>query len=150
MAIQQGRMVFKQKSKKIILNLIFNFQKLILYLSFFFYGLKKKIFYKKKKQISWVLGVVENAAVLKYLSLSIPNCYSVCLKKDPFYKDFNYDYFLTHNNSYLFYLKILFLGPILLGKLIHESQGFFYIWSTRFLINHIDYPVGKFEKKRDK
>jgi hypothetical protein len=145
--------MFKQKSNKFILHLIFNFQKLILFLSFFFYGLKKKIFYQKKKDISWVLGVVENAAILKYLSLSIPNCYSVCLKKDPFYKDFKYDYFLSFNNSYLFYIKIIFLGPILLGRLIHEAQGFFYISSKRFLINHIDegffeYKFLKKEKKK--
>jgi hypothetical protein len=144
--------VFKKKIKKFILHLIFNFQKLILFLSFFFYSIKKKIFYQKKKEISWVLGVVENAAVLKHLSLSIPNCYSVCLKKDSFYEDFNYDYFLTKNNSYLSDLKILFFGPILLGRLINEAQGFFYIWSTRFLINHIDegFFEYKFLKKRKK
>ena len=79
-----------QKVYKFTLYLIFNFQKLILFLSFFFYFFKKKLFNKKKNEISWVLGVAETAAILKYLSLSIPNCYSVCFKKNLFY-DFNYE-----------------------------------------------------------
>lgn len=145
-------MLFKFKINKFTLYLIFSFQKLILFLSFFFYGLKKKIFHRKKKEISWVLGVVETAAVLKYLSLSIPNCYSVCLKKNPFYEDFNYDYSLENNYRYLLYVRIIFLGPILLGRLIHESQGFFYISSTRFLIHHIDEGFFEYQflKKRKK
>ena len=140
-----------QKVYKFTLYLIFNFQKLILFLSFFFYFFKKKLFNKKKNEISWVLGVAETAAILKYLSLSIPNCYSVCFKKNLFY-DFNYDYSLENKCRYLLYIKIIFLGPILLGRLIHESKGFFYISSNRFLIHHIDEGLFEYQflKKRKK
>jgi hypothetical protein len=126
--------------KKNILLLIFNFQKIIFFSSFYLY--KFMFLFKKKNEIDWVFGVQEISSILKYSSSAIDRSYSVNLVPHHFY-DHKYDFSFSNGNYYINLFKRLLLGPALLGKLIHLSDGFFYIWSTRFLVDDID--SGEFE-----
>jgi hypothetical protein len=119
-----------------------HFQRVLLYSS---YWLFRVIGRKNNKRISWVVGVDEVAANIKYIAQSLNNSYSVCLTKNKFY-DFKYDFSIGSGYSTRmdFYKKIL-TGPILLGYLLNRANNFFYIFSTGFLLS--DKDKRKFEFK---
>jgi hypothetical protein len=120
---------------KPILFVLFQAQKVLLVLS---YALFYHFNLKPKAQISWVIGVEEIAALNKYISISIPDSYSVCLAKNKYYNfDYNFS-FATSGISWIEYVKRLFVGPALLGYLLNRADRFFYIWSTGFLISIFD------------
>lgn len=126
----------KSLIKRLFLLFIFQVQKVILYGSYFFHSL----FVKSKKDtvssISWVVGVDEIAALNKYISLSLAGSFSVNLGVNRFY-DFSYDYALAQSSIFP-NLKRYLLPPYLLGRLVHYSDGFFYIYSNRFLLSQFD------------
>lgn len=110
------------------LVLMFNLQKILLTCSYWFFRLTQR---KKNRCIDWVVGVDETAGIISYVSKSLKRSYSVSLSlsSHPFY-EFNYDFSCSTHR--------ILKGPILLGKLLNQASGFFYIWSTGFLISVID------------
>jgi len=104
----------------------FNLQKFLLICSYWFFRLMR---IERKNHYSWVVGVKEIAANIHHISQSLDNTYSVLLYPGRFYQ-FKYDF------SYIKYR--LLVGPVLLGKLLNQAEGFFYIWSKGFLMEHLD------------
>lgn len=148
--IQQGYCV---KSKLLFFAYLSIFLLQIILLEIFNILFKIKYFFfkNKTKKIDWVFGVEEVASILRNTSSSIPNSLSINFGNHRFY-DFNYDYNFSNKNKLIFMIERILFGPILLAKFSHLSSGFFYIWSSRFLINKID--DGEYEysflKKKDK
>jgi hypothetical protein len=113
--------------------LVFFFQKILLIISYHFFKIVVS-----KRNITWVVGVDEIASTVKYISEAMPNSYSVSLSKNRFY-EFEYDFSLVPKGYYKFDLiKRSIVGPILLGYLLNNAKGFLYIFSTGFLLDHID------------
>jgi hypothetical protein len=114
---------------------MFSFQKVLLicaYWLFYYFGSSEK------KHISWVIGVDEIAANIKYVSGAIPDSYSVCLGVNKYY-DFQYNFAVPVSRYSSFQsLRRLIIGPILLGYLLNRADNFFYIWSSGFLMDSID------------
>ena len=112
---------------------VFFFQKILLSTSYYFFKM-----IGNQRNITWVIGVDEIAANIKYISETITGSYSVSLSKNRFY-DFWYDYSLVaKDNSKVHLIIRALVGPVLLGYLLNNAKGFFYIFSTGFLLNHID------------
>ena len=123
-------------------RLLFPIQKAILHISYCVNVTALR--FKKMRDIDWVVGVEEIAALNKYISTSIKNSYSVNLNKNRFYS-FQYSFEVKGNNDFIRRVKRLVYAPILLGRLVVVSKGFIYIWSTRFLLSSID--EGEYEYK---
>jgi len=112
---------------------IFFFQKVLLSISYYFFKMAGS-----QKNITWVVGVDEIAANIKYISESLDGSYSVSLSKNRFY-NFKYDYSLESTGISKVDLIIRsIVGPVLLGYLLNNAKGFFYIFSTGFLLSNID------------
>lgn len=119
----------------VTLLVIFQLQKLLLTSSYWFFY---RLWHKTNAHISWVVGVEEVAGLNKYISLSLPNSFSVCLEKHKYY-DFSYDYLLkTCMPNKGRNLRRFLVGPVLLGYLLNHADNFLYIWSTGFLISEFD------------
>jgi hypothetical protein len=111
----------------------FFFQKILLSLSYYFFKM-----IGNQRNITWVIGVDEIAANIKYISETMTDSYSVSLSKNRFY-GFRYDYSLVaKDNSKIDLIIRAVVGPVLLGYLLNNAKGFFYIFSTGFLLSHID------------
>jgi len=138
------------KLKYLFLKYIFSFQKVILFLSYSYHK-SIQLILKEREKVSWVVGVDEMAAMIKYISISLPGAFSVNLTKNPYY-NFEYDFSLSSHNKLFSKIYRLFVGPILLGRLVTQADGFFYIWKSRFLMTFID--EGEYEftfiKKRSR
>jgi len=114
-------------------HVVFLFQKILLPLSYYFFKIVGS-----QRNITWVIGVDEIAANIKYISETMAGSYSVSLSKNRFY-DFKYDYSLESTGEAKVDLIIRsIVGPVLLGYLLNNAKGFFYIFSTGFLLSHID------------
>ena len=114
-------------------NAVFFFQKILLSSSYHFFKI-----IGSQRNITWVIGVDEIAAYIKYASEAMTDSYSVSLSKNRFY-DFRYDYSLVaKDNSKITLIKRSIVGPVLLGFLLNNAKGFFYIFSTGFLLSNID------------
>ena len=102
---------------------IFFFQKILLSSSYYFFKV-----IGSQRNITWVIGVDEIAANIKYISETIRNSYSVSLSKNRFY-DFSYNYSLvaTGNPKVDLIIRTI-VGPVLLGYLLNNAKGFFYIF----------------------
>ena len=128
--------------KNILYWIAVYFQRILLYSSYWLFQIIGR---KNNKRISWVVGVDEVAANIKYIAQALNNSYSVCLTKNKFY-DFKYDFSL--GSGYFtridFYKKI-FIGPILLGYLLNRAKNFFYIFSRGFLLSDRDKRKFEFE-----
>ena len=112
---------------------VFFFQKKLLSSSYYFFKI-----IGSQRNITWVVGVDEIAAQIKYVSSAIADTYTVALSKNRFY-DFGYDYSLvSKENSKIDLIIRSIVGPVLLGYLLNNAKGFFYIFSTGFLLSHID------------
>lgn len=125
------------------------FQKALLYISYLFC---KTFSFPKQRKISWVVGVDEMAAFIKYLSGALENSYSVNFCLNPFYSSFRYNFNNTFKDVRLQFLLRLIAGPLLLGYLTNRADGFLYIWETGFLLNHLDQREFEFRflKNRNK
>jgi hypothetical protein len=112
---------------------VFWFQKILLSSSYYFFKMMGN-----QRGIAWVVGVDEIATNIKYISEALPDSYSISLSKNRFY-DFEYDYSLKSKGNFKINLiKRSIVGPILLGFLLNNAKGFFYIFSTGFLLSNID------------
>lgn len=91
---------------------------------------------RRAQEHSWVVGVEELAALVKYVSQAIPGSFSVSLSCNRMY-DFTYGFSLLRTRWSTFDLiRKLVIGPILLGYLATRSRGFFYIGAMGFLLGH--------------
>lgn len=96
----------------------------------------------RPKPLKYVVGVTEVASYLNSLSGSLAHSYSVCLYPNRFY-DCKYDFALAFRSKYFAAFARYFIGPIILGKLVHHADVFIYLWKHRFLISSLD--EGEFE-----
>jgi hypothetical protein len=139
-----------QRLKYMFFKFIFSIQKIILFLSYSYHRAAQLIG-KQRNKVGWVVGVDETAAIIKYVSASLPSTFSVNFSKSPYY-DFEYDFYYSGHNNLWGKIKRVFMGPLLLGRLATLADGFFYIWKSRFLITCID--EGEYEftflKKRSR
>jgi hypothetical protein len=120
---------------KYILKIVGISQRGLLVLSYWFF---RCCIRRKKNSISWVVGVSEIAATTKYTSLSIPDSYSVCLLGNKYY-DFEYSFSIKMSKyRYLDILKMIVIGPLLLGFLLNRSNNFLYIGQHGFLLYVMD------------
>lgn len=124
-----------QPPVRVVFRVLFGLQRVLLRLSFGYFSLYYRIF--QRPAYSWVIGVHEIAAINRYISISIPKSFSVNFKKNPYY-DFKYDREITGRTSFAINLKRVIYGPIWLGQLTHLTDGFLYLWTTRFLISSLD------------
>lgn len=123
---------------KIILQIIFFLQKAILFTAFQFY---KRI--NSDIRYSWVVGVDEIAGMNRNISKAISNSYSINMSSNIYY-DFEYDYSLKIKGKMGMIIRLL-ISPIILAKLINQTNGFIYLWSTRYLLSRFD--QGEYEYK---
>ena len=124
--------------KSVLRRMAFFAQRILLHISYCIARIRTT---RKSKPISWVVGVEEIAACVKYISEAIPNSCSVSLAANPFY-DFPYQYCLVGHPGLLTTLRRIAIGPILLGRLAARAQGFLYVGASGFLL---DYDQRAFE-----
>lgn len=123
-----------------LLVILFAFQKLLLFLSYISFFVCR--LFCRPKPLRYVVGVTEIASYLHSLSGSLAHSYSVCLYPNRFY-DCKYDFTLAFRGKYFAAFVRYFIGPIILGKLVHHADVFIYLWKHRFLISSLD--EGEFE-----
>jgi len=125
---------------------VFMFQKVLLSISYHFFRTLKS----NRGPIDWVIGVDEIAANVSYLSESIDNSFSVSLSKNKFY-DYSYDFKLSHSEKpRLMLIKRALSGPIVLGYLLSKAKGFYYLFSTGFLLDNVDHREYEFSYIKSK
>lgn len=91
---------------------------------------------RKLPRITWVVGPEEIASMLGQIAGAIPGSYSVCFSA-------NTSYDITYDHKFRFspgrrWLEHMIFGPILLGRLMTQAQGFIYLGYTGFLLNDFD------------
>ena len=116
---------------RLIFHLFLKYTQYILLISSYYVC---SLFKNKYKKINWVIGVDEIAKVIFLLNNLLPNSFTVSFSKNRFYT-LEYNFYNKIKNIYISYLYKAFMGPVLLGYLMHRSDKFLYIWSTGFLIN---------------
>lgn len=110
-------------------------QVLLLFVS---YGIYRALHLGRRRDIDWVVGPNETAALVYNISRALPSAYSVALRPHPFY---SVPYDLEPKLSRLPRLNTLWsviLGPIKLGGLACRAKGFIYVGAGGFLIHHRD------------
>ncbi len=88
--------------------------------------------------ISWVVGPDECASMVLQIARTIPASYSVNFTEQAVYAS-KYDYrFRTRTGSRWRWTERIIAGPILLGRLMNQADGFIYVGSTGFLLTDHD------------
>lgn len=101
----------------------------------------------------WLIGVAENAGVLKNYGDNIPNSKTICFFHDKYSYDLSvYDVVLKHQENNIFHrIKLFFFGPYTLGKLLPNTEGIIYLGSLGFLSNRDERKFEfQFLKKQNK
>lgn len=115
------------------IKFIFWVQKLLLRVSY----LICRAFVSTDKNL-WVVGVVEVANCLNYISGAFEKVLTVNFLTNKFYMSNKYDFSLARLPKYLIAPASVILRPIILGYLANRSDKFFYIWNAGFLISSVD------------
>lgn len=98
----------------------------------------------QKSAISWVVGPDECASMVVQLANAIPGSHSVNFTEQTTYAS-RYDFrFRTRYGSRWRWLERKLVGPILLGKLMHQASGFIYVGATGFLLSDTDHRAFEF------
>lgn len=118
------------------------FQSILLKLAFPVF----KLFTTKEK--GCVIGVSEMAKMIFLIGNIIPDAKTVCLDENKFF-NLNYDYRISKVNKYLYAIKRVIYGPILLAYLSNKYDVFIYLWSTGFLLDR-DFDYRFLSKKNRK
>jgi hypothetical protein len=127
-----------------IYYLIFQIQKILLIISYYFV----KIFKINKVKYDYSIGVEEIAGFnFKYKKI-FENSFNISFNYNTYY-DNKYN-FKSSRILIIRYLQRLFIAPILLGYLINKSDNFIYIWNTGFLINKVDHRHFEFNFLKSK
>lgn len=103
------------------------YQRTALVLSFYWHRMAKR----RLEPISWVVGPDEVASMLFQIARVIPGSYSVSFTEEPAYAIAYSHRFRTDMSRR--WLERLIVGPVLLGKLMNQAQGFIYVGHTGFL-----------------
>lgn len=129
--------------KKTLKKIFILIQIMILYFFNFIFKINSKIKY------SLIIGVNEIANFTHDLNKVFKKeSISVNLATNKLYENNKYDYLVSVDNKYLFFIIKLLYGPYLLAKLSNQSNIFIYLWWTGFCIDReIDY---KFLKRKNK
>jgi glycosyltransferase involved in cell wall biosynthesis len=86
----------------------------------------------------WVIGTVEGANGIALLGKCLPNAFTVCLSRHPFFSESTYTLSLSARYSIVTRFIRFFLGPILLGILARSSARFLYYGGSGFLLHEVD------------
>lgn len=91
-----------------------------------------------KQPISWVVGPDECASMVLQIAGAIPGSYSVSFTEEAVYQA-RYDHRLrTTATSRWRWLERVLVGPLLLGRLMNQAEGFVYVGATGFLLSDRD------------
>ncbi len=117
---------------------IFTIQKLTLKMSCAVFNVFKRCRGRDSLEFDWTIGTDEVVNLIDRLGKVTPNSFTVCLGKNSLF-DLNYCY-QSRQNRIKFFDKVLkiFEGPLLLGRLISNSNGFIYLGTEGFLISRLD------------
>lgn len=111
-------------------------QRAALVLSYHVNRLRRK--WLRRDQISWVVGPDECASMVLQIAGAIPQSYSVNFTEEFVYGR-EYDYrFRTKPNSRWRWVERVIAGPLLLGRLMIQADGFIYVGATGFLLTSVD------------
>lgn len=104
-----------------------------------------------KKKKGCVIGVSEMASMIYLYGNLFSDSKTVCLDSNKFYK-LDYDFAIPKGQGkfshYIYGIKRVFYGPVLLAYLANKYDVFIYLWSTGFLLDReFDF---RFLKKRNK
>ncbi len=92
----------------------------------------------RQNPVSWVVGPDECASMVLQIAGAIPWSYSVNFTQEFVYAR-QYDYrFRTKPASRWRWAERVIAGPLLLGKLMNQADGFIYVGATGFLLTGID------------
>jgi len=104
----------------------------------------------KRRPISWVVGPEECASMVLQIAAAIPGSYSVSFTEEVAYAS-SYDHrFRTRPGARGSWLERVVVGPILLGRLMHQADGFIYVGATGFLVADLDQREFEFAYLRKK
>jgi hypothetical protein len=112
------------------------FQRAALVVSYQMNSLRKKRL--RERPISWVVGPDECAYMVIQISAALPGSFSVSFTEEAAYEQ-GYDLDLrTTPTSRWRWLERVIVGPILLGRLMNQADGFIYVGATGFLLSDRD------------
>ncbi len=98
----------------------------------------------RRDSISWVVGPDDVASMVVQIASAISNSYSVSFSQNPSYA-YAYDHRChTRDSSPLRWIERIFVGPILLGRLMNRARGFLYVGDTGFLLHGKDQRAFEF------
>jgi hypothetical protein len=89
-----------------------------------------------QRPISWVVGPDETASMVAQIARVVPRSYSVSFTREAAYT-IKYDYKFVFGEKRA-WLERVVMGPILLGRLMNQVEGFLYNGSTGFLLEDVD------------
>lgn len=98
----------------------------------------------RRGSISWVVGPDECASMVLQIAAAIPRSYSVCFAEERAYEAVYDHRCLTRSESRWRWLERLVVGPVLLGKLMHQAVGFIYVGPTGYLLADFDHREFEF------
>jgi len=104
----------------------------------------------RRTPISWVVGPEECASMVLQIAGAIPGSYSVSFTEEVAYAS-GYDHrFRTRPGARGSWLERVIVGPLLLGRLMHQADGFIYVGATGFLVADADQREFEFAYLRKK
>lgn len=117
-------------------RMVVAFQRAALVVSYQLHRLRRRQL--KAQPISWVIGPDECASMVLQIAGAIPGSYSVSFTEEVAYQA-GYDHPLrTSSTSRWRWLERVVVGPILLGRLMNQADGFVYVGATGFLLSDRD------------
>jgi hypothetical protein len=130
-------------------RMITQFQRTALVLSYQFHRARRAQL--RSKPISWVVGPDECASMIIQIAAALPGSFSVSFTDETAYEQ-GYDLRLrTSPRSRWRWLERVIVGPIQLGRLMNQADGFIYVGATGFLLSDRDmreFELAYLAKKR--
>lgn len=123
-------------------RMVVAFQRAALTVSYTLFRLQRNRL--RRKPISWVVGPDECASMVLQIAGAIPASYSVSFSDEAAYEA-RYDHPLrTTAQSRWRWLERVLTGPVLLGRLMNQADGFIYVGATGFLLSDRDHREFEF------
>ena len=123
-------------------RIVVAFQRAALVVSYTLFRLQRDRL--RRKPISWVVGPDECASMVLQIAGAIPASYSVSFTDEVAYEA-RYDHPLrTTALSRWRWLERVLTGPVLLGRLMNQADGFIYVGATGFLLSDRDHREFEF------
>ena len=128
-----------RKWKKIVKLFVFFWQRISLNISYYLF----RLFPYKRNSIDWVVAGAEIASYIYIISYLLYNAISVTFEEDNFFK-LKYTYVFSNSSLFSLLIRVLY-SPILLGRLLNCTSGFFYVTGAGFLLSDIDGRAYEFD-----